>query len=689
MKQNLTETHPQIAAEWDYEINGDLLPSDVSKGMTKEVYWKCPNGHSYPARIDHRCSMKSGCPFCAHKKPYLGETDLVTVYPEIAAEWDYEKNDGKPEEYLPFSNKEASWICPVCKKSYLRRIYERTLGGLCCKKCSGTGAKSLASAFPELAKEWDYTLNKRKPDDILADSDTRASWICPICSKSYWRRISERTVGKLGCRYCTHLDEAHTSQQEQAFVYYLSKVTEVQNRAAVHGLEVDVFLPKIHTGIEYQGEYYHQNRAEKDKAKKQALTAEGIRLITVQCGRSRDISDDTITLYSRPMANPSDSELEWGICEVFRLLSLPVPEISIERDRTAIYAQYIRTVKENSLASRYPDIAIEWDYAGNHGLTPEMFSYGVSKKVRWICSKCGYKYPAFISSRIQGHGCPACAGKIVIKGKNDLATLCPNSLFIWDYDKNKGNPSDYCAYTTKKAHWKCDQCGYEWFTSIGSIASGTRCRECAKKKRVVTNRSHMLQRKGSFADEYPELLDEWDYQNNPLPPEQYLSGSDLPANWICRICGNQWSMSVYRRAKMGQGCPKCGREKSDAARHSNILARRGTLADLCPELMSEWDYDKNENGPECYTKGSKEEVFWKCSKGHSWPARIYSRTRAVNPGGCPQCAGRVRCINLDTGEVFENYTAAAKSVGVTRKAITFAIKHGSKCKGFRWAVYET
>ena len=89
LKQNLAETHPQIAAEWDYEMNGDLLPSDVSKGMTTEVYWKCSNGHSYQARIDHRCSMNSGCRYCSHRKPYPGETDLATVYPEIAQEWDF------------------------------------------------------------------------------------------------------------------------------------------------------------------------------------------------------------------------------------------------------------------------------------------------------------------------------------------------------------------------------------------------------------------------------------------------------------------------------------------------------------------------------------------------------------------------------------------------------------------------
>ena len=49
----------------------------------------------------------------------------------------------------------------------------------------------------------------------------------------------------------------------------------------------------------------------------------------------------------------------------------------------------------------------------------------------------------------------------------------------------------------------------------------------------------------------------------------------------------------------------------------------------------------------------------------------------------------MKCMNVETGEIFDNYTAAAKSVGVTRKAITFAIKHGRKSKGYHWKAVDT
>ena len=142
MSDNITVTHPQIAAEWDYEKNNGLLPTEVSKGQVKKVYWKCFKGHSYSARIDHRCSMKSGCPYCARKKALPGETDLATIYPEIAVEWDYESNSGKPTEYLPFSNKKVRWICPICHQSYLRKICDRTLARMGCPCCMNPGERS-------------------------------------------------------------------------------------------------------------------------------------------------------------------------------------------------------------------------------------------------------------------------------------------------------------------------------------------------------------------------------------------------------------------------------------------------------------------------------------------------------------------------------------------------------------------
>ena len=36
----ITVSHPQVAAEWDYEANAPLRPENVSRGMVKSVHWR-------------------------------------------------------------------------------------------------------------------------------------------------------------------------------------------------------------------------------------------------------------------------------------------------------------------------------------------------------------------------------------------------------------------------------------------------------------------------------------------------------------------------------------------------------------------------------------------------------------------------------------------------------------------------
>ena len=68
-KKDLETKFPEIAAEWDYDKNGDLDPSRISFGSNKKVWWRCPKGHSYEAWITDRTGRhKSGCPYCAGRK---------------------------------------------------------------------------------------------------------------------------------------------------------------------------------------------------------------------------------------------------------------------------------------------------------------------------------------------------------------------------------------------------------------------------------------------------------------------------------------------------------------------------------------------------------------------------------------------------------------------------------------------
>ena len=60
---DLATCNPALAAEWDYEKNGDVTPSDVFSKSGKSYFWICPNGHSYPATVLHRAEG-TNCPLC-------------------------------------------------------------------------------------------------------------------------------------------------------------------------------------------------------------------------------------------------------------------------------------------------------------------------------------------------------------------------------------------------------------------------------------------------------------------------------------------------------------------------------------------------------------------------------------------------------------------------------------------------
>ena len=70
---------------------------------------------------------------------------------------------------------------------------------------------------------------------------------------------------------------------------------------------------------------------------------------------------------------------------------------------------------------------------------------------------------------------------------------------------------------------------------------------------------------------------------------------------------------------------------------------RPSLYDFCTgheqtHLLAQWDGERNAPlTPKDVTYGSHQKVWWQCSKGHSWQAKVYSRSAG---SGCPYCTGR-------------------------------------------------
>ena len=100
--------------------------------------------------------------------------------------------------------------------------------------------------------------------------------------------------------------------------------------------------------------------------------------------------------------------------------------------------------------------------------------------------------------------------------------------------------------------------------------------------------------------------------------------------------------------------------------------------------------------PENISFASTKQIWWKCNKcGYEWKTSVSHRT--ISKNGCPACAKKERArklskriINLDTGEIFESLTVAAKKYNLKdTSSLTHCIQGKTKtCVGFKWDYYN-
>lgn len=90
---SLADHSPHLLGEWDAEFNAPLTPDTVSYGSSKKVHWICSaRGHHFMAMVKNRTRLGSGCPYCKGNAVMPGENDLATLRPDLALEWDEERN---------------------------------------------------------------------------------------------------------------------------------------------------------------------------------------------------------------------------------------------------------------------------------------------------------------------------------------------------------------------------------------------------------------------------------------------------------------------------------------------------------------------------------------------------------------------------------------------------------------------
>ena len=61
---DLATTDPELAQEWNVELNGGKLPTQISRNSLYSVWWTGPCGHSWKAKVFDRAIEHTGCIYC-------------------------------------------------------------------------------------------------------------------------------------------------------------------------------------------------------------------------------------------------------------------------------------------------------------------------------------------------------------------------------------------------------------------------------------------------------------------------------------------------------------------------------------------------------------------------------------------------------------------------------------------------
>ena len=369
----------------------------------------------------------------------------------------------------------------------------------------------------------------------------------------------------------------------------------------------------------------------------------------------------------------------------------------------------------NDLATTHPFLVKEWNIDKNGLLKPTMVLAGSHQKVWWKCAH-GHEWQATIKHRAyRGQGCPYCSGRRAIAGKTDLATLNPQLAKEWHPTKNGDlTPDQVTVRSGKRVWWLCAN-GHEWLaTPRDRDGDKTKCPFCnVRRQTSFAEQAIFYYVKKCFPDalnKYKEIF------SNSMELDIFIPSVNIAIEYDGMI----WHKSEEehkRERKKYEICKSKNitlirvKEKNDTdwrdvadkifyvaktkkyekLNHvvqillefislsipgglstnltvdiekdkndiENYLTEiQNSLADFRPDLVEEWDFEKNGRlKPEMFFLHSNEIVWWKCKQcGHEWKVQINQRTR--NEGsGCALCG------NIKKGKTFhKGYLSANGSL---------------------------
>lgn len=620
----LSSKNIDLAKEWNYDKNEDILPSMVSVGMRREFWWKCERGHEWKASISARHNRKQRCPYCTNQK-VCKENSLETMSPQVSEEWDYSKNgELKPINVMHSSNKKVWWIC---KKGHEweTTVRKRTCGGSGCPYCAKVRVAekdSIIYTHPNICKHWDYNKNKSvSPNTVSHNSNGKVWW---VCEKGHeWSQYIRQQIKNQCCPYCSGKKATFEN-------FFGSKRKDLMEDWDFNKNSVSPYTLKENSDKRVWWKCTRGHGWEQT-VKRRAIDNYGCP--TCKKVLRTSLPEQILFFYIKKIFSDALNGHKLTKAKGNPEVDIFIPSINTVIEYDGYYFHQINRLSKdikksnNILEDKYTLIRIReigcpvLDIQGVHTIyyKPINNYSNISDVIKNIFNYLNGRFSLNINLdvNLQQDIFFILQNTNSLQKENNLLIKYPLIAKEWNYERNgELLPENFSPHTSKKVWWLCSK-NHEWITPICNRTSdGTGCPICANRIVIEEN---------SILETHPVHSKEWCHENNiSIEPSEVSYGSTKVVWWKCDK-GHQWKEKINKKLSRNFGCHQCNKENK-------------LLLNTYPDLVEEWNLKKNSIELSEVTYGSKKKVWWQCKKGHEWETTVSNRT--FGKQGCPYCSNR-------------------------------------------------
>lgn len=552
---DLATVNPKLASE--VSPNSPFKAEELLKWSNRKIPWVCKNGHEWVASVNSR-TRGNGCPYCAGKKPIVGETDLATVNPKLASEVS-PNSKIKATEVTAGSHEKLLWRCE--KNHEWLAITNNRARGYGCPYCAGRtvlpGFNDLATVNPKLASE----ISPRS--EIKAAEVTEFSAKKPLwrCSKNHeWSvSVANRSNG-YNCPYCDGqkpipgINDLATTNPDLA--RQISPNSKIKASELMKGSHRSI-LWKCKRDHEWLSPVYSRAAGRGCPYCSNQRILKGFNdLATTNPELAKQVSPNS-KFKATEIAASSNRRILWR-CEKGHEW-----EVSASNRAQGCGCPYCGNKKVlkgfNDLATTHSDLAKQ--VSPNSKIKADEIVAKSEKKLLWRCPK-NHQWKATVSARERGRNCPYCSNKRLLVGYNDLATTQPE-LAKQVSPRSKFKANEVMAGTEKRLIWRCEK-DHEWEARGADRTSDKGCPYCSGRVPVVGV--------NDLATVNPALASEIS-PNSKIKATELTEFSNRQVLWCCKQ-GHEWRARPSTRSR-GAGCPQCAGSKPER-----------DLAELVKSLLS-------------------------------------------------------------------------------------------------------